>query len=276
LQRSSGAVRVSYKQQGAHTVLDTLYQQGCYQARLPRNSEHRACETILINTAGGLTDDDELCCQATWQASTTALLTTQAAERIYRSRGAVARIRTQLDVGDHAVACWLPQETIIYDSGRLDRCTEVDMAAGANLLAVESVVFGRTAMGEAAEDAYLLDRWRLRIGGKLVFADAILFDSASQGPLLQHRQRRAIADGATAMATIVYVGPDKDRQLDKLRTVLQQCQLAAAVSDLGALLVARMLAASGQQLRAAIVRVFTAANDGAGLPTFALPRVWNC
>lgn len=156
-------------------MLGELYQDGCYKARFPSAEPQQSTEAILINTSGGLTDGDALSCHAAWNANTAALITTQAAERIYRSRGAQTTVLTQLNVGECANACWLPQETILFDGGRMDRNINIDMSPGARLFAAESVVFGRTAMGEVARSGRICDRWRVRIDGKLVFADGLLF-----------------------------------------------------------------------------------------------------
>jgi urease accessory protein len=280
LQRSSGAVRLSYKKRGAKTVLDTLYQEGCYKARFPSADDAQPTETVLINTAGGLTDGDQLCCEVALQAGTAALLTTQAAERIYRSRGATAMIRSQLAVSAGATACWLPQETIVFDGARLDRHTDVQLNTSATLFAAESVVFGRTEMGEIAAAGTLLDGWRIRIDGKLVFADSVLFDDARDGHLQRFRQRRAVNDGAAAMATIIYAGPDSAKQLENFRRALARCDVVAGASDLGSVILARILAADGRHLRAAVASVFTASQCNTGIeqssPHFTLPRVWNC
>jgi urease accessory protein len=72
---------------------------------------------------------------------------------------------------------WLPQETLLFDGARLERRLFVDMAGDAELLLVESLVFGRLAMGEAAIDARLEDSWRIRRAGRLVFADATRLSS---------------------------------------------------------------------------------------------------
>ena len=44
-----------------------------------------------------------------------------AAERIYRSRREAASLSSRLVVEDGAQACWLPQETIVFEGGRLSR-----------------------------------------------------------------------------------------------------------------------------------------------------------
>lgn len=169
LQRAIGKAQVGFRRRGAETVLDHLYQSGCCKVRFPRLEPGRDTEAILINTTGGLTDGDVIETKIRWGAGTRASVASQAAERIYRSRHDPARITTNLTVAENATACWLPQETILFDQGQFERHTTITLAASARLLAVESIVFGRAAMGEAVASGRILDRWRLRVAGKLVF-----------------------------------------------------------------------------------------------------------
>lgn len=280
LQRSSGTVRLSFKRRGSKTVLDALYQEGCYKARFPQPDGRQPTEAILINTSGGLTDGDYLSCVASWHADTGALITTQAAERIYKSRSEAATIHTRLNIGERAAACWLPQETILFDGGRLDRTTDVEMSQGASLFAVESIVFGRTGMGEVTRSGRVFDRWRIRSGGKLLFADAVLLDDAGDGQLTRYLARASIADGASVIATILYVGDNCAARLDSFRRALAQSDVVAGASILGPVVVARVLARSGQCMRDAVMRVFEATQCGRNVDRanqhFELPRVWRC
>lgn len=278
LQRSSGNVRLSFKRHGARTVLDALYQEGCSKVRFPRDEAGRSAEAILINTSGGLTDGDSLSCTAAWGPETTALITTQAAERIYKSRDKAALVASQLKIGEHATARWMPQETILFDDARLERMTDVSMSGSSSLLAVESIVFGRAGMGEVVQSGRVFDRWRIRIDGKLVFADTILFDDARDGHLAQHLARTPVANGASAVATIIYVGADCAAMLNDFRQVLGASDVVAGASSLGPLIVARVLAGNSQRMREAVMRVcdVTAQTGNSGSRCFERPRVWNC
>jgi urease accessory protein len=66
---------------------------------------------------------------------------------------------------------WLPQETILFDRASLSRRLEVDLAEGAEFLAVEAVLLGRKAMGEAMREGLFQDRWRIRKNGVLLHAE---------------------------------------------------------------------------------------------------------
>jgi urease accessory protein len=111
-------------------------------------------------------------------AETAATITSQACERVYRSTGDPATVTARLRLSPGARLAWLPQETILFDGGRLTRTLEADLDDEAELIAVEAVLFGRQAMGEQVRQGALHDRWRIRRHGKLIFADDLRIDGA--------------------------------------------------------------------------------------------------
>ena len=135
----------------------------------------------------------------------------------------------------------------------------------ANLLALEAVVLGRTAMGERLDDIDLTDAWRIRRDGRLIFADT----TRLEGDAASVMNGRATANGAVAFATLMLVAPGAEARVDPLRAALNGMAGEAGVSSFDGVLVARMIAASGQALRAMAVR---AAATLRGAP---MPWVWN-
>ena len=103
-------------------------------------------------------------------------MTTAAAEKIYRAAGPAAQLNIALKAAAGAHLAWLPQETILFDRARVSRRIDIDLAESASLLLCEIVVFGRAAMGERMLQGEFVDRWRLRRGGRLVFAENIRLD----------------------------------------------------------------------------------------------------
>ena len=69
----------------------------------------------------------------------------------------------------------------------------------------ETVVFGRAAMGEAVRQGEFVDRWRVRRGGRLVFAETVRLDGAIGDKLA----RPAIAGGGVAIGTVLIVPGDE-------------------------------------------------------------------
>jgi len=262
-QRTEGAARFSFKQSAGATRLDRLYQSGAAKVKLPDVFDGEPTQAVLINTAGGLTGGDRMAAEVEVGDDCRAIVTTQACERIYRSAGGSAEVTTRLTVGDGARLGWLPQETILFDGGRLSRRLEADLAPSAELLLVEAVIFGRTARGETIRSGLFADRWRIRRGGKLLFADDLRFDWADAELLSRH----AVLAGATAMATILLATDDPSRHLENLRAIIGPVGGASAWNGK---LLARMAADSGAALRRTLIPALDALLDGA-----ALPRIWR-
>ncbi len=276
LSRAQGKLRISFKRRGPQTVLDDFYQQGCMKARRPRTAPHDICEIVTINTAGGLTDGDHLAQNFIWDTDTTARITSQAAERIYRSRQQDAHIETRLIIGKGASAQYLPQECILFNGGRLRRANHVEMAKGARLVATESLVFGRTAMREEVTAGKLLESWRIRYDGELIFADGFHLE----GPVRKHLNRTAVANGAGAMATLLCAGEDVDQFEEPFKqaaSALCNAQRQVGCSLLNKVLLVRILADNGALMRTALSDLAKEMlNRTSQTEKADLPKVWLC
>ena len=109
LQRLNGAARVSF--QGAENRLIELYQANPCRVLLPRRHQG-AVEAVLLNTAGGITDGDHLRYSLTATDGAHITATTQAAEKVYRSRGGDSHVHSQLTVTEGAFLEWLEGRTL--------------------------------------------------------------------------------------------------------------------------------------------------------------------
>lgn len=259
LQRAKGLGRISVDARDGRTVLRRLYQDGCAKIRLPRDANATGLEAVLLNTSGGLTGGDRMGWQAQIGDGAHLTLTTQACEKTYRSLEGDAEVDVQLEVAPGGRLDWLPQETILFDRARLARRFTVEMAHDAALLAVEPMILGRLAMGEEVVSAHLRDRWRVRRGGQLDYADDLRLDDAYVGlPLLA---------GAKAYASLLFVAPGAERLIEPLRDALGD---EGGASAFDGKIVARVLAADGHSLRQALIPAIAVLRDGA-----PPPRVWR-
>jgi urease accessory protein len=270
LQRSAGTARLVFKFAGCRTEIDDLYQAGSAKIKFPRRQADRAAEAVLINTTGGLTDHDLFETEVEWSVDTTAIVTTQACERIYKSRHAAARIETRLVIGANAIGLWLPQETILFDGGRFERRIEANLDEAGAMLACEALILGRKASGETVKTGAVAERWRIRRGGRLIFAD----DFAVAGDFEAAGTARARLDGAVAFATIIYAGSDAAGLLDSLRRLPEDEGWAAShIDDLVAI---RLQAQNGAVLRAGLTGLLQHMMSFINDATLTLPRVWSC
>lgn len=267
LQRTEGEGRIRFRTRDGLTALERLHQAGAAKIRLPHGHGRRAMEAVLINTSGGLAGGDRLDWRVDLGAGAEAAITTQACERAYRSLGEPAKVGVSLHVGAGARLDWLPQETILYDGSALERRLEADVAPGGTLLVCEAVLLGRLAHGERVRTAWFRDRWRIRRGGRLVFAEETRLD----GPVEQIAARAATLGGGAAYASILLLTDDPHRLLDAARTALDAADDATGgASAFDGKLICRMVAQDGLRLRRTLIPLLTALRGGLGLP-----RVWT-
>jgi urease accessory protein len=258
--RSAGRVVVAVGADGKATRRRRIYEDGPLRVRFP-NASANALEAVIVNTAGGIAGGDRHDLDIAVGESANLVVTTAAAEKVYRSLGPAAVIDLKLSVAAGARLAWLPQETILFDRSRLVRRIEVDLAADASLLMAEAVVFGRAAAGEAVREGGFVDRWRVRRDTRLVFAEAARLD----GAIAQRLAEPAVAGGGIAIATVL-AAPGDGAMVERVRS-LQNFAGEVGVSAWNGLAVARLCAKDGAGLRNDLAAVLEAMGG-------TLPRIW--
>jgi urease accessory protein len=261
-----GSVRLGFVRRGDTTALAVLHQAGPARARFPNPVDGGAPEAVLLSTAGGLTGGDRFDVEVRMGAGTDATVTTAAAEKIYRARDGDTDISVTLELEAGARLAWLPQPTILFDQSRLARRTTVTLAGTATFVAVESLIFGRKAMGEDVREGACRDAWRVRRDGALVFADTF----RAGGAIVDMLDRPGTLDGARAAALLLYVAPDAESRIDKARALLEGAEATAGASAWNGMLVVRAMAREGRALQQAMAPLV------AWLSGRPLPRVWQC
>jgi urease accessory protein len=269
LQRAAGELRVVFRRRGEQSVLDDLRQVGCMKLRFPRVEPEEWTSAVILNTSGGVAGGDRLAGEFELREGARVTVTAQAAERFYRALPGsdAALVRNQLRVAAGACLEWLPQETILFDRCAVDRRLDVELADDAWFLGVESLVFGRAAMGERVLHAWLRDGIRVRRGGRWLLHEAVRLEGEVDAAL----RRASIGGGARAMATLVHVAPDAEAALDAVRAAMLEAVTEAGASAWNGMLVARILADDAAALRRAVIAALQVLR--APRP---LPRVWLC
>ena len=209
--RARGAVRFDVHARDGATRRGVLHEFGSLRVRFP-SPEDDGLSGVFVNTAGGVAGGDRFDIEISAADAARLTLTTAAAEKVYRAPGAAAELNISLKVAAGAHLGWLPQETILFDRARVHRRFDIELDDAASLLLCEIVVFGRTAMGERVEQGEFVDRWRLRRGGRLVFAETIRLDGEYR------RQAREIGgrQSGAAIGTALIV-PGDEALVERLR-----------------------------------------------------------
>lgn len=218
---------------------------------------------MFVNTAGGTAGGDRFDIDIATGEGTSLTVTTAAAEKIYRSHGPVAGINIALKAAANSHIAWLPQETILFDQARVERRIDIDLAGTASLLLCEIVVFGRAAMGETMLSGQFVDRWRLKRGGKLVFAETVRLE----GDIGAKLDRSAVAQGGVAIGTALIV-PGDEALVERIREASQSFGGEVGISAWNGFAMARFCAQDASKLRADMMTVLGRASRS------ALPRMW--
>ena len=259
--RARGAVRFDVHARDGVTRRGALHESGSLRVRFP-SPEGEGLSGVFVNTAGGVAGGDRFDIEIAADEGARLTLTTAAAEKIYRAPGPAAQLNIALKVAAGAHLGWLPQQTILFDRAKVRRRFDIELDETASLLLCEIVVFGRTAMGERMEHGEFVDRWRLRRGGKLVFAETVRLD----GDIGAKLARRAVARGGAAIGTALIV-PGDEALIERIREASDSFAGEVGISAWNGFAMARFCAQNAAALRADMMAVL--ARTGA-----VLPRLW--
>ena len=259
--RATGRIRLSVRAKESRTLRKGVHEAGSLRVRFP-TAAPGVLEAVLINTAGGMTGGDDFSISLSLDEGAQLLAGTAAAEKIYRSTGADSALALTIDAAAGSRCLWLPQETILFDRARLSRRIDVDLSSDATLVMAEAIVFGRSAMGEVVHEGSLADRWRIRRGGQLIFAENIRLD----GVVARKLARPAVAGGGVAVATVLAV-PGDEQMIAAARDCGERFAGEVGISAWNGIAVARLCAPDGAVLRHDLVTLLSALD-------VTLPRLW--
>jgi urease accessory protein len=260
--RAFGRIGLAVGTSAGMTRRSRLREEGSLRLRCP-GAPARELEAVIINTAGGIAGGDRFQIDMSVASGARLIVTTAAAEKIYRTLGPDATVAVTLTVGDGGSLAWLPQETILFDRARLWRTFDIDLAGNARLIFTEAVVFGRSGMEEVVDEGRLFDRWRLRRGGALIHAETMRLDGGMAAKLAEP----AVTKGAIALATVLVV-PGDEETVAAVRAPAATFRGEVGASAWNGFAVVRLCANDGAALRNDLRLVLTT------LRGRALPRLW--
>lgn len=260
--RARASITLGVGARGNVTRCVSLHEAGGLRARFP-NCDVGEFEAVILNTAGGIAGGDQLTVAIAVDDGGRLTVTTAAAEKAYRSIGPPATIDVRLTIGAGGLLRWLPQELILFNRARIRRSIDIDLAEDATLVLAESVLFGRSAMGETVAVGAFFDRWRVRRGGRLVYAETVRLE----GLIAEKLARPAVADGGQAIATVLLI-PSDDSAVAAARALSEDFRGEVGLSSWNGITVVRICAKEGSHLRHDLVSILARCGRG------PLPRLW--
>ncbi len=136
----------------------------------PKNSGSAAW-VYAATFGGGLLGGDAIDLDVTAGAGASALLSTQASTKVYRS-AAEARQHLHARVEDDGLLVLLPDPVTPFAHARYAQEQRIEITAGANLVAVDWMTAGRMSAGERWQFTSYASRTWLRREGRVILHDA--------------------------------------------------------------------------------------------------------
>lgn len=172
-----GELRLTFAQRDGSTVLTENYSRPPLQVmRAIRDSARCLC-AYLLSPTGGVVQGDRYHMQIRVGVNAHALITTQAATRVYRMPSDCAEQVVQIDVEAGAVCEFIPDAAILFADADFRQRIEVRLHPSALLILHEVVMGGRLARGECLQFRRYANRLTVRDEAGL-----LLYDSADIEP----------------------------------------------------------------------------------------------
>ncbi len=227
-------------------------------------------EAVIANTAGGIVGGDRIEQRFVAQHGARVIITSQAAEKVYRSVQEISHLVTSVAVGANCHVEWMPQETILFEGAKLRRHNRISVAADSILLAGEITIFGRRARDETFAHGYFHDSWEVRVDQKLVWSDRLHIESGINGAL-----QRPWSFGKTAATALMVCKTSDPQEMREFARDLLGDFPGGGFTMVAGLTIGRFVSDDAAELRDLIARLWLGLRPQAGLSGADLPRVWN-
>jgi len=129
------------------------------------------CQTMILNTAGGIVETDRLEQQIYLNNNARVSITTASAGKIYRSEKAQAQQHVNIQIESGGYLEFFPQENIIFSGANYYQKLKVELAPQAEYLGWEINRFGRSARGEKFLTGTWLSVTEISREGKPIWID---------------------------------------------------------------------------------------------------------
>lgn len=261
---------LSFARQGERTVLARREHSGPLTVQRPFRPEGPAgaCHIYLLHPPGGVVGGDVLDVAIHAGPDSRVLITTPAANKLYRSAGPCAQLTQTLRLDPGAQLEWLPQPTIAFAGVHARVTTRVDLALGGQFIGWEILCLGRPDSGE-------------RYAGRLGMALELWQDGA---PLWLERARydgTALLDapfglrGHCVSGTLLATPVTAEEVLGAVRAAMEAHPgVLAGASTVDGVLALRVLGSQAEIVQRALTDAWAALRPAVlGRPALA-PRIW--
>jgi urease accessory protein len=261
------ALRLRFSAREGRTYLSERQHTGPLLVQRPFYPEPDVCHCYIVHPPGGVVGGDDLQIDVRVDPEASALVTTPAAGKFYRSANVSAQLSQAFDVQGRACFEWLPQESIYYAGAHVNSRTNVKLASHARFIGWEITCLGLPARREAFDTGALRLRFQLELEGVPRWLDRLRIDG-------QSASRSALwgLAGFTTIGTMLAF-PGTRASIEELRTLCEPgVELAFTLVD--DVLVCRALSAQAEPVRRALLQCWRRLRPTLMGRDAHAPRIW--
>ncbi|MEM7097608.1 MAG: urease accessory protein UreD [Pseudomonadota bacterium] len=263
-------ISLGFGVQQKRTVLSSRQHSGPLRVQKPFYPEGDVCHVYLLHPPGGMTGHDDLNISIDVPTDASALVTTPASNKAYRSAGPKTWVRQSFHAG--GTLEWLPQSTILFGGSRLRQRTDIHLSPSSRLMAWDLIGLGRPASDDHYDDHHKEGEFEqvqsVFVQGRPLFRDRQRFFSGAR--ILDAAWGYG---GAKALGVFLIFPADEDL-LERVRHFIGQLESDLTATMVDKLLVIRGMSQDLTQLQEEFARVWACLRPMVlGRPA-SVPRIW--
>ena len=251
---------------GTRTTLFRRQHSGPLRVQKPFYPEDEVCHLYLLHPPGGMAGQDDIEVTVGVEENAHALITTPAANKVYRSAGSWTNIRQSLQC--QGVLEWLPQSTILFGGSKVRQRSDYYLGGASRLITWDIVGLGRPASTDAYDQGVFEQTQTIYLDSRPIFRDR-----QGWGPDSTIRTAAWGYGGTQAMGLMLGYPADTDL-LDRTRLEIAQSngQITATLVD--QLLVIRAWYQDVTLLQDALINLWSKLRPLLLGKTPCHPRIW--
>ncbi|MBK1987952.1 urease accessory protein UreD [Sphaerospermopsis aphanizomenoides BCCUSP55] len=266
-----GTLNLVYAKRQDSTQLIYNHNQAPLKIQRPFYPEGKEiCHSIILHTAGGVVGGDKLTSQIHLQPHSQVLITTAAANKIYRSNGLQARQNINIQINAGAYLEYLPQETIIFNGAVYRQDVRIELDEKASFLGWEITRLGRTARGEKFVQGEMRSHTEIWRNNQPLWIDRQIIPGNEQ---IFHSPHGL--GGNPVIGTLVFIGvPISQEIIEQARSLITQ-SMFAGVTRLEYGLLCRYRGNSTSEVRKWFTNIWQMLRVSCLNRGNCIPRVWQ-
>lgn len=205
----SGELHLTFEQHNTRTSLVENYSRPPLQVMGSMLDSANCLCVYVVSPSGGIVQNDQYLVQICLSPRTHALLTTPAANRIYRMPDGYATQHVQITLGEEALFEYVPDATILFAESDFRQTMEITLARESLLVLQDIIMPGRLARHEHLQFRQYASRLVVRDESGL-----LLYDNARIVPSQQDLTGLGFLEGFACWGNFYILGDLKHWQFD--------------------------------------------------------------